>query len=42
MMTKKKNKKPLTPNEIALMIGVGLLSITIALSAIHILNLITK
>ena len=41
-MTKKKNKTPLTLIDIALMIGVGLLSIIIALSAIHILNLITK
>ena len=39
-MKKKKNKTPLT--EIVLMIGVALVSITIALSAIHILNLITK
>lgn len=38
----KNNKKPLTPIDIALMIGVALVSITIALSAIHILNLITK
>ena len=41
-MKKKKNKTPLTPIDIALMIGVGLLSITIALSATYILNLITK
>ena len=41
-MTKKKNKTPLTPIDIALMIGVGLLSITVALSATYILNLITK
>ena len=41
-MKKKKNKTPLTPIDIALMIGVGLLSITIALSAPYILNLITK
>jgi len=41
-MTKKKNKTPLTLIEIALMIGVGLLSVTIALAATYILNLITK
>ena len=41
-MKKKKNKTPLTLIDIALMIGVALVSITIALSAIHILNLITK
>ena len=41
-MKKKKNKTPLTLIDIALMIGVGLLSITIALSATYILNLITK
>jgi hypothetical protein len=41
-MTKKKNKTPLTPIEIALMIGVGLLSVTVALAATYILNLITK
>tara|TARA_R110000868_G_scaffold378682_1_gene644258 strand:- start:546 stop:665 length:120 start_codon:yes stop_codon:yes gene_type:complete len=38
----KNNKKPLTPIEIALMIGVGLLSITVALAATYLLNLITK
>lgn len=38
----KNNKKPLTVIEIALMIGVALVSITIALSATYILNLITK
>ena len=38
----KNNKKPLTPIDIALMVGVAILSITIALSAIHLLNLITK
>ena len=38
----KNNKKPLTVIEIVLMIGVALVSITIALLAIHILNLITK
>ena len=38
----KKNKTPLTLIEIALMIGVGLLSVTIALAATYILNLITK
>ena len=38
----KNNKKPLAVSEIILMIGVALVSITIALSAIHILNLITK
>ena len=41
-MKKKKNKTPLTLIDIALMIGVGLLSITVALSATYILNLITK
>ena len=41
-MTKKKNKTPLTPIEIALMIGVGLLSVTVALATTYILNLITK
>ena len=41
-MTKKKNKTPLTPIDIALMIGVGLLSVTVALAATYILNLITK
>jgi len=41
-MKKKKNKTPLTLIEIALMIGVGLLSVTIALAATYILNLITK
>ena len=41
-MKKKKNKTPLTVIEVVLMIGVALVSITIALSAIHILNLITK
>lgn len=38
----KKNKTPLTPIDIALMAGVALVSITIALSAIYLLNLITK
>jgi hypothetical protein len=38
----KKNKTPLTLIDIALMVGVALISITIALSAIHLLNLITK
>lgn len=38
----KKNKTPLTLIDIALMIGVALISITIAVSAIHLLNLITK
>ena len=40
----KNNKKPLTVIEIVLMIGVALVSITItvALSATYILNLITK
>jgi hypothetical protein len=41
-MKKKKNKTPLTLIDIALIIGVALISITIALSAIHLLNLITK
>jgi hypothetical protein len=38
----KKNKTPLILIDIALIIGVALISITIALSAIHLLNLITK
>lgn len=38
----KNNKKPLTVIEIVLMIGVALVSITIALSAIYLLNLIIK
>jgi len=42
MKKKKNNKKSLTLLEVMMMIGVGLASISIALSATYVLNLLTK
>jgi len=42
MKKKKNNKKSLTLIEVMMMIGVALASITIALSATYVLNLLTK
>ncbi len=42
MKTRKTRKAPLEPIEVLLMIGVAVITVGIALSAIYVLNMITR